>query len=237
MWSENSSRPPRLPLFCPLLRYLIDPLAPPPPAASLSLPILLAGVNSSSLHPSLSLSCLHASASPPVICPCPSPPPTATTSSPCLCDPSLPSCQSLLFLAAQWPGQAGVPGLEAAHVMTGNTGPHTLSGNTWRSALSYLSTASPRTSTHTRAHTERHDSLCMDNCQTAPAVTLDSAQVSDEAQCRRNTPFPALFLCAFQTMSFFFLKVLHDVLLFQPWQPVGRLQLLMFSTEKEDLTG
>lgn len=38
------------------------------------------------------------------------------------CDPSLPSCQSLLFLAAQWPGQIGAPGLQAARVMTGNTG-------------------------------------------------------------------------------------------------------------------
>lgn len=51
--------------------------------------------------------------------------------------------------------------------------------------------------THAHVHTHKcHDSLCMDNCQTALAITLDSAKVSDEAQWSRNTPFPILFLCA-----------------------------------------
>lgn len=121
------------------------------------------------------------------------------------CDPSLPSCQSLLFLAAQWPGQAGAPGLQAVHVMTGNTGPHTLSGNTWRSACHTCPRIHLCAHTRARAHTHTHrDSPCMDNCQTALAVTLDSAKVSDEAQWSRNTPFPILFLCACKTTSFFF---------------------------------
>lgn len=37
-------------------------------------------------------------------------------------DPSLPSCQSLLFPAAQWAGHAAAPRLQAARVMTGNAG-------------------------------------------------------------------------------------------------------------------
>lgn len=104
---------------------LIDPLAPTSlssqlsslhyislPSLPLPLTLLPSSFHQSSCHMSLS-----------------SPPPPLPP-----CDPSLPSCQSLLFLAAQWPGQAGAPGLQAARVMTGNTGPHTLSGNMRRSA-------------------------------------------------------------------------------------------------------
>ena len=74
------------------------------------------------------------------------------------CDPSLPSCQSLLFLAAQWPGQPGAPGLQAARVMTGNTGPHTLSGSMWRSACH---TCPQLHCAHTHAHVHTHTNAMM----------------------------------------------------------------------------
>lgn len=185
-----------LPFFAPRLTHLLPPHYPQrsPHYSKFLFALFLP----------LSLSCLHPSNSPLVICPC-SPPPLS------LCDPSLPSCQSLLFLAAQWPGQAGAPGLQAARVMTANTGPHTLSGNMWRSACHTCPQLHcAHTHAYVRTHTHKcHDSLCMDNCQTALAVTLDSAKVSDEAQWSRNTPFPIRFLCACKTMSFFFSKGLY----------------------------
>lgn len=125
----------------------------------------------------------------PVICPCPpSLPPY---------DPSLPSCQSLLFLAAQWPGQTGAPGLQAACVMTGNARLHTLSSNMWRSAC-HTCLQLYCTYTHTCC-----DSVCMDNCQTAQAITFDSAKVSDEVEWSRTTPFSVLSLCFCKAIGVF----------------------------------
>lgn len=97
------------------------------------------------------------------------------------CDPSLPSCQSLLFLAVRWPGQSVAPGPRAAAVMTGNAGLHTLSTNMWRSACH---TCPQLHCTHT--HTLTHSGVYMDNCQ---ALTFSSASLSDELLCSRNPPF------------------------------------------------
>lgn len=63
-----------------------------------------------------------------------------------------------------WSGWCSGP--QAARVMTGNTGPHTLAGNTWRSACH---TCPQLVQAHVGAwtHTHKHcDSLYIDNCQT-----------------------------------------------------------------------
>lgn len=112
----------------------------------------------------------------------------SSPSSACLChvsqrppsprrDPSLPSCQSLLSLAARWPGQSGAPGPRAPAVMTGKTGLHTLSTTMWRSACHIC----PQLyCTHTHTNTGAH---------AIQVLTFSLASLSDELLCRRNPPF------------------------------------------------